>query len=142
VIKLLPKQRRTCCSRRRIPTTSALAQTCCDTRSRSKSRAAIARRSVEQRATWSKDQKRALLSHLIQDGDWSQVLVFTRTKHGANRLTKQLQDDGIQAARFTATRASRRARRRSRTSRTTTCVRWSRPKSPHAASTSKSCRTS
>src|SRR4030095_1891678 len=55
--------------------------------------------SVEQRAYMvPKDQKRSLLSHLIQDGDWSQVLVFTRTKHGANRLTKQLQDDGIQAA--------------------------------------------
>jgi ATP-dependent RNA helicase RhlE len=55
--------------------------------------------SVEQRAYMvPKDQKRALLSHLIQDGDWSQVLVFTRTKHGANRLTKQLQDDGIAAA--------------------------------------------
>jgi len=45
-----------------------------------------------------KDDKRALLSHLIQDGDWSQVLVFTRTKHGANRLTKQLLQDGIEAA--------------------------------------------
>jgi ATP-dependent RNA helicase RhlE len=45
-----------------------------------------------------KDQKRALLSHLIHDGDWSQVLIFTRTKHGANRLTKQLQEDGIEAA--------------------------------------------
>ena len=55
--------------------------------------------SVEQRAYMiAKDQKRALLSHLIQDGDWSQVLVFTRTKHGANRLTKQLQQDGIEAA--------------------------------------------
>ena len=55
--------------------------------------------SVEQRAYMvPKDQKRSLLSHLIEDGDWSQVLVFTRTKHGANRLTKQLQDDGIQAA--------------------------------------------
>jgi ATP-dependent RNA helicase RhlE len=54
---------------------------------------------VEQRAYMvPKDQKRALLSHLIHDGDWSQVLVFTRTKHGANRLTKQLQDDGIEAA--------------------------------------------
>jgi ATP-dependent RNA helicase RhlE len=54
---------------------------------------------VEQRAYMvPKDQKRALLSHLIQDGDWSQVLVFTRTKHGANRLTKQLQEDGIEAA--------------------------------------------
>jgi ATP-dependent RNA helicase RhlE len=54
---------------------------------------------VEQRAYMiAKDQKRALLSHLIQDGDWSQVLVFTRTKHGANRLTKQLQQDGIEAS--------------------------------------------
>ena len=55
--------------------------------------------SVEQRAYFvAKDQKRSLLSHLIQDGDWSQVLIFTRTKHGANRLTKQLQQDGIEAA--------------------------------------------
>jgi ATP-dependent RNA helicase RhlE len=55
--------------------------------------------SVEQGAYMvPKDQKRALLSHLIHDGDWSQVLVFTRTKHGANRLTKQLQEDGIAAA--------------------------------------------
>ena len=46
----------------------------------------------------SKDNKRALLAHLIRSGDWSQVLVFTRTKHGANRLTKQLQQDGIDAA--------------------------------------------
>jgi ATP-dependent RNA helicase RhlE len=45
-----------------------------------------------------KEEKRALLSHLIHEGDWSQVLVFTRTKHGANRLTKQLMQDGIQAA--------------------------------------------
>jgi ATP-dependent RNA helicase RhlE len=45
-----------------------------------------------------KDQKRALLSHLIRSGDWSQVLVFTRTKHGANRLAKQLEDDGITTA--------------------------------------------
>ena len=45
-----------------------------------------------------KDQKRALLAHLILDGDWQQVLIFTRTKHGANRLTKQLEQDGIEAA--------------------------------------------
>lgn len=55
--------------------------------------------SVEQGAYLvDKDRKRSLLSHLIHDGDWSQVLVFTRTKHGANRLTKQLQQDGIEAA--------------------------------------------
>jgi ATP-dependent RNA helicase RhlE len=45
-----------------------------------------------------KDHKRALLSHLILSGSWSQVLVFTRTKHGANRLTKQLEQDGIAAS--------------------------------------------
>ncbi|MCV6603735.1 MAG: helicase-related protein, partial [Porticoccaceae bacterium] len=43
-------------------------------------------------------QKRALLSQLIGEGNWSQVLVFTRTKHGANRLAKQLESDGITAA--------------------------------------------
>jgi len=39
-----------------------------------------------------------LLSQLISQGEWQQVLVFTKTKHGANRLTKQLESDGIQAA--------------------------------------------
>jgi ATP-dependent RNA helicase RhlE len=54
---------------------------------------------VEQRSYFvSKDQKRALLSHLILDGDWQQVLVFARTKHGANRLAKQLEQDGIETA--------------------------------------------
>jgi ATP-dependent RNA helicase RhlE len=44
-----------------------------------------------------KDRKRHLLAHLIGAGNWHQVLVFTRTKHGANRLTKQLQSTGILA---------------------------------------------
>ncbi len=43
-------------------------------------------------------RKRALLSQLIKQGDWKQVLVFTRTKHGANRLAEQLGKDGIQSA--------------------------------------------
>jgi len=43
-------------------------------------------------------RKRALLAHLISSGDWRQVLVFTRTKHGANRLAEQLAKDGIEAA--------------------------------------------
>jgi ATP-dependent RNA helicase RhlE len=42
-----------------------------------------------------KRRKRELLSHRIGREDWRQVLVFTRTKHGANRLAKQLADDGI-----------------------------------------------
>jgi ATP-dependent RNA helicase RhlE len=41
--------------------------------------------------------KRALLSHLVSSGDWRQVLVFTRTKHGANRLAEQLCKDGVEA---------------------------------------------
>jgi len=41
--------------------------------------------------------KRKLLSHLIKEGGWGRVLVFTRTKHGANRLSKQLMQDGISA---------------------------------------------
>ncbi|MFO7765029.1 MAG: DEAD/DEAH box helicase [Pelovirga sp.] len=42
-----------------------------------------------------KSLKRALLSHLISGSNWQQVLVFTRTKHGANRLASQLDKDGI-----------------------------------------------
>ena len=42
-------------------------------------------------------RKRALLSFLITSGNWKQVLVFTRTKHIANRLAEQLQRDGIRA---------------------------------------------
>ena len=45
-----------------------------------------------------KDHKRHLLAHLINDGNWHQVLVFTRTKHGANRLAQQLEGSGIRAA--------------------------------------------
>jgi ATP-dependent RNA helicase RhlE len=43
------------------------------------------------------NDKRALLAHLVASGDWRQVLVFTRTKHGANRLAEQLCRDGIEA---------------------------------------------
>ena len=42
-----------------------------------------------------KARKRELLSEMIGRGNWQQVLVFTRTKHGANRLAKQLVQDGI-----------------------------------------------
>ncbi|HQC28376.1 MAG TPA: DEAD/DEAH box helicase, partial [Methylotenera sp.] len=42
--------------------------------------------------------KRQLMSHLIQQNDWKQVLIFTRTKHGANRLAEKLVKDGIQSA--------------------------------------------
>ncbi|MGB4812605.1 MAG: DEAD/DEAH box helicase [Methylophilaceae bacterium] len=43
-------------------------------------------------------QKRELMSYLIKQNDWQQVLIFTRTKHGANRLAEKLERDGIVAA--------------------------------------------
>ncbi|NCF83622.1 MAG: DEAD/DEAH box helicase, partial [Proteobacteria bacterium] len=42
-------------------------------------------------------RKRELLSHRIGAENWQQVLVFMRTKHGANRLAGQLTDDGLKA---------------------------------------------
>jgi len=48
--------------------------------------------------TVDKGQKAALLIHLIKEHNWFQVLVFTRTKHGANKLTKQLEASKISAA--------------------------------------------
>jgi ATP-dependent RNA helicase RhlE len=43
------------------------------------------------------NRKRELLSHLVRSNAWQQVLVFCKTKHGANRLATQLQRDGIRA---------------------------------------------
>jgi len=45
-----------------------------------------------------REYKRELLSYLIGNGNWQQVLVFVRTKHGADRLSKQLIQDGIRCA--------------------------------------------
>jgi ATP-dependent RNA helicase RhlE len=45
-----------------------------------------------------KNQKPALLTHLINSNNWQQVLIFSKTKHGANRLATQLDKAGIKAA--------------------------------------------
>lgn len=45
-----------------------------------------------------RDGKLPLLRQLIHEGDWQQVLVFTRTKHGANKLTQKLEQSGISSA--------------------------------------------
>ena len=42
--------------------------------------------------------KRELISHIIRESGWHQVLVFCRTKHGANRLAEKLSKDGLNAA--------------------------------------------
>jgi ATP-dependent RNA helicase RhlE len=44
-----------------------------------------------------RERKKDLLAHLIKTGDWHQVLVFARMKHGANRLTDFLNEQGISA---------------------------------------------
>jgi ATP-dependent RNA helicase RhlE len=44
-----------------------------------------------------RNRKHPLLAHLVKTNQWSQVLVFTRTKHGANKLVEQLGKDGITA---------------------------------------------
>jgi len=45
-----------------------------------------------------KSKKTAVVIKLISEGNWKQVLVFTRTKHGANRLSEKLVKNGITAA--------------------------------------------
>ena len=45
-----------------------------------------------------KEHKRELISWLIGDGNWRQVLVFVRTKHGADRLSRKLIMDGIRCS--------------------------------------------
>ncbi len=45
-----------------------------------------------------KSRKTAMVTQLISDGNWNQVLIFTRTKHGANRLTEKLIKKDITAA--------------------------------------------
>ncbi|KQW01557.1 DEAD/DEAH box helicase [Rhizobacter sp. Root1221] len=44
-----------------------------------------------------REMKKDLLCHLIKENDWHQVLVFTRMKHGANRLVEHLEKQGISA---------------------------------------------
>ena len=43
------------------------------------------------------ERKRELLAHLVKSNDWKQVLVFCKTKHGANRLAHQLSREGVNA---------------------------------------------
>ncbi|MDY3205666.1 MAG: DEAD/DEAH box helicase [Arcobacter sp.] len=45
-----------------------------------------------------RERKKELLLHLVNKNNWQQVLVFTRTKHGANKLSEALVKDGISSA--------------------------------------------
>ncbi len=45
-----------------------------------------------------KEKKQAVMTHLIKDRNWEQVLIFSRTKHGADRLSRHLESKGIKSA--------------------------------------------
>ena len=67
-------------------------------------------------------RKRELLAHLIGTGGWAQVLVFTRTKHGANRLAEQLRRDDISADAIHGNKSQDTGPAPSRTSKPVSCA--------------------
>ena len=98
---------------------------------------------VEQRAyRVQKEQKRHLLVHLIQEGQWRQILIFTRTKHGANRLTQQLEGAGIRAAAIHGNKSQAARVKALDMFKKGRSPRWWPPRLPRAAWTSRNCRTS
>ena len=82
------------------------------------------------------DLKPALLLHLLKGGDMHDALVFTRTKHRANRLANSSAMPASRSSAFTATARSRSGPKRSPASRAASTACWWRPTSPRAASTS------
>ena len=119
-------------------------------------RAAAARSAVDpggaaqrRRSSWSssvpigcrRSRSAHLLVHLIQEGNWHQVLVFTRTKHGANRLTQQLEGAGIRAAAIHGNKSqAARVKALDMFKHGAGHARWWPRRSRRAASTSRSCR--
>lgn len=88
-----------------------------------------------------KKRKRELLSQMIGRGNWQQVLVFTRTKHGANHRRNSSIKTVFAARRSTATRVRVRVPARWLILNPATYVCWWQPTSPPVARTLKSCRT-
>lgn len=78
---------------------------------------------------------------MIGQGNWQQVLVFTRTKHGANHLAEQLNKDGIRSAAIHGNKSQVRVPARWLILNPATYVCWWQPTSPPVAWTLKSCRT-
>ncbi len=90
-----------------------------------------------------KENKRDLLVHLLIQEKIGQALVFMRTKHGADKLVKQLQRRRrLGGSHSRQPQPGRSAPAPSPTSKPARCASWSRPTSPRAASTSTNCRMS
>ena len=100
VMKALPENAKTCCSRRHSQRNQAVGgrvhgQPGADSGGTAEY---AAERAIQVVHPVDRARKRELLSYLIGSGNWRQVLVFTRTKHGANRLSQQLIQDGLSAS--------------------------------------------
>ena len=101
IVKLLPQQRQTLLFSATMPKAiAALAeQYLTDPVKVVPAPAAMTVERVEQRVVFvSSDRKRSLLTSLLRDPAFVRVLVFTRTKHGADRVVRHLNDSGIAAA--------------------------------------------
>lgn len=97
---------------------------------------------VEQRVHFvDRKRKRELLSFLIGRDQWRQVLVFTRTKHGANHLAEQLGKDGITAAAIHGNKSQGARTRALDALKMAVCACWWPPISPRVVWTLTSCRT-
>ncbi|HYQ71711.1 MAG TPA: DEAD/DEAH box helicase, partial [Gammaproteobacteria bacterium] len=101
ILALLPKQRQNLLF---SATYSSEIRTLADTLLDSPAQIEVARRNTPTELVSQvvhpvdRERKRELLSFMVGAQNWRQVLVFTRTKHGANRLSQQLEKDGISSA--------------------------------------------
>ena len=81
-------------------------------------------------------RKRALLTEILRAGAMGRTLVFTRTKHGADRVVKHLEQAGLAAAAIHGNKSQPQRERALAAFRPGGCRCWSRPTSRRAASTS------
>jgi ATP-dependent RNA helicase RhlE len=87
-------------------------------------------------------KKKALLAHIINEHNWSQVLVFTRTKFGANNVAEFLEKNGITAMALHGNKSQAARTQAWQASRAATSAHWWQPTLPPAASTLTTCHTS
>ena len=140
IVAMLPKERQTLLfSATMPPDIAGLAAASCDDPVRVEvtpvgldRRAIEPARHVRRRAPTSAQ----LLSELLRDPAMTRVLVFTRTKHGANRVAEQLAAPAFSAEAIHGNKSQAPASARSRTSGPARSGCWSPPTSPPAASTS------
>jgi len=87
-----------------------------------------------------RNKKKDLLLHIIQKHDWSQVLVFTRTKFGANNVADFLTKNGVKAMALHGNKSQTARTQAFQVSRAARSAPWWPPTSLHAALISKTCR--